>query len=221
MAFSFFSKMSERERRLGLITLAMVLVVVGITVVRHGISQIRALDEQIAARIDALANDRMQAQMAGRVEALYRQRAGRHAEVARSADIRTDMQNEILRLSLYRMPSVDDPNPSLQGSSLVSIPKIPEGDLDELGEGYREYSIGRLGINNVRIDRLAQFLQRIEDSPKLLRVDKLAIKRPNPETGSINATLRVTRTLLDALPPLETGAAETDDEPEAAEADPA
>jgi hypothetical protein len=200
MAASFLSRMSQREKRLAFITLAMVGLVVGFTAVRQATAQLEALNEQIESRVTALENDRLKASLAREVDARYRKRAGRYAEVARSADIRTEMQNELLRLSLYRMPPADEPNPSLEGTKIVSFPTIPEGDLEELGEGYMEYSIRLLRINNVRIANLAQFLQRIEDSPKLLRVDKLEIDRANPETSTVNARLRVTRTLLEQLP---------------------
>lgn len=225
MAPSFLSRMSQREKRLAFITLAMVGLVVGITAVHQAAGQLDALNEQIEARVGTLESDRLKASLAREVDALYRNRAGRHAEVASSADIRTEMQNELLRLSLYRMPPADEPNPSLEGNKIVSFPSIPEGDLEELGEGYMEYSIRLLRIDNVRIDRLIQFLQRIEESPKLLRVDKLEINRINPESSTVNARLRVTRTLLEEMPSVvpeapaqEEAAAPPEDEPLASEA---
>jgi len=76
----------------------------------------------------------------------------------------------------------------------VRIPTLQEGQLTQ-GEGHREYQI-RFQIPAAGLNYLLSFLQRIEESNQLLRIDNLDIGRPPDGTG-VQALIQITRTVLD------------------------
>ncbi len=188
--------MSPRERRLAAITTVIVGIMLAYIGVSRTVGHIKNLDTTIALRQGELRADTVRAATYDRVVQTFSAVAEEHSSQLDEAKIRDRLLAEILRLSMAKIPPASSAATSYTGPKLVNIPSFPEGELEDLGDGYREYRI-QLRTDPTRIDNIATFLQRIEESEQLLRVDSLELRRPNPEETSVTANILVTRTLID------------------------
>jgi hypothetical protein len=190
-------RISERERRLIIVTLAAVLAAVGLVIVRGTMMRVALLDEQIVM----LENDVLYyAQLAARrarVEEAFAGIASVHSSAWTQEEIHDKLQQEIRRLSLeqVRPPDAVTDESATPERYLVHIRSLPPGQLQESGRGYREYRITfRTEPNS--ISNVVAFLQRLEESPQALRVDSLELTR-GAETTQVAASVTVTRTIID------------------------
>lgn len=133
------------------------------------------------------------------VEALYGQVAAQHSSAWSEAEIRDRLRQEVYRLA-RNVPQTLDGNgipvnvPNESGN-LVEIPSLGEGIMAEGGEGYRQYMLN-LRIPPVPVSSLVAFLQRLQQSPQSLRIDKLEINRM-PDSPLVAASIDITRTIAD------------------------
>lgn len=186
-------RLNARER--GLLMTA-VAVIAAAAVVFGGISAmkgVRALDNQIAERefeIESLTQQNVQADA---VNAAYSRVVKQHSSSSTVAEIHDALRREIFRLKEVDLPPVAD-KPARK-MNLVRIPVLQEGQLTQ-GKGHRDYQI-RFQIPGAKLDYLLAFLERIEESEQLLRIDNLEIARA-PEGTGVEASLEITRTVLDS-----------------------
>ena len=71
---------------------------------------------------------------------------------------------------------------------------MPGGTLEDSNEGYRRYTIN-FHTEPARAQNLAQFLERLQQSDQVLRVDSLDITR-QAATSVVTAMVKVTRTVI-------------------------
>jgi len=189
---SFLAKLSSRERALVAATVTILAAAALVFGGRAGYNTIRELDRQIADReleIEGLTQQNMQA---AAVNAAYARVVTVHSSALTIAEIHDALRREIFRLTQVDIPAKGDkPARTMQ---LVRIPTLQEGQLTQ-EEGHREYQI-RFQIPTAGLDFLLSFLERIEESDQLLRIDNLDIARP-PDSKGVQAMVQITRTVLD------------------------
>ncbi len=187
--------LSPREKRMALLTALVLALVVAFTVGMRAMKRIRELDESIAVTQERLlAGLELQSRLE-EVDKVYAEVAARHATRMSTAEILDSLRNEIIRLSLVNEVPEGAESASYTGARLVEFPTWPEGELDDRGGGYMEYRL-RLRTKPTSIGNVARFLQRLEASSQLLRVDSLEVSRPNPEVTSVTASFTVTRPVI-------------------------
>ncbi len=186
------ANLNPRERRLLTATAAVLIVAATLLAGRTGFATMRELDRQIADReleIEGLTQQNVQAEA---VNAAYDRVVTEHSSALTVAEIHDALRREIFRLTQVDLPAKDDkPARTMQ---LVRIPTLQEGQLTQ-GVGHREYQI-RFQIPGANLELLLAFLERIEESEQLLRIDNLDIGRPPDSTG-VQALVQITRTVLD------------------------
>lgn len=189
---SALGKMSVRERRLATLT-AGLLVAAGMYVV--GMAAVRRL-AVLDATIEGLEQDLVRySREAARNEAVdraFRNMESQHSSQWTQAEIHDRLRQEIHRLSRRQVPPPGSAAPG--GEQLIDIPVIQSGKLSQSGEGYREYQISvKPGLSPMA--NIALFLQRLEESPQVLRIDSLDLVR-QPASDLVSASLTVTRTVV-------------------------
>lgn len=188
------ANLSARERRLAALTLVVltgaVCVLLGLRVYNH----IASLDGKVAQLEQELLNLTQQSAQRGSVEAAYREVVRVHSSEMTKEEIHDNLRREIFSLAMTTVQGKKG-GPDRQ-VELVKIPTLREGQLKEEGEGYREYQI-RFRIPSTGVRNLMRFLQRIETSSQILRIDGLDMGR-SPGSTKIHATLIITRTVLDS-----------------------
>jgi hypothetical protein len=194
----FWERLSERERRLALVTLGVVILAacVGVTVKAAG--HVRDLNRTIDRREQDLLNYRMQEARGVSVDRAFAEVAAQHSSAWTENEIHNRLREEIYRLQL------EDENAPESAKKLVEIPRLLQGTLKDTGEGYREYQL-TIKIPATDIYSLILFLMRLQQSPQSLRIDGLEIARP-AESQLLAVTINVTRTVVAGAP---TGEAET------------
>ncbi len=204
------ANLNARERRLLTATVSVLTVAAIFLGARTGYATIRELDRQIADRELEIEGLRQQNAQAAAVNAAYDRVVTEHSSALTIAEIHDALRREIFRLTQVDLPAKDDkPARTMQ---LVRIPTLQEGQLTQ-GIGHREYQI-RFQIPSARLDFLLAFLERVEESDQLLRIDSLDIGRP-PDSTSVQALVQITRTVLDN--PEAVGAADASSPPEDAQ----
>lgn len=196
---NLLTRLSRRERRLALFTMVIVIGVVGYTVATLAINRLRELDQDIEQAENELYQLNLQARRLNEVDRAYTAVTEQHSSEWTQAEIHDRLRTELLRLALVNMPPPGSLPSAFSGEHLVEIPSWPAGSLDDRGEGYREYHI-RITTKPTSIKNIALFLQRIHESPQILRVDRLELARPSPETADVVLTMTVTRTIIGDAP---------------------
>lgn len=192
----FFSKLSARERKLALLTLG-VMGVAALTVLMVGaVRSITGLEDDMARLEQELRNLAQQNAQRSSVEVAYRSVVQEHSSELSKQQIHDGLRREIFRLAEVVMPPKEG-QPGRR-TALVRIPTLREGQLDDRGEGYREYRI-QFRIPSTRINNLMRFLERVEGS-RVLRVDAVDLMRA-PDSNNVQANLEITRTVLDSPDP--------------------
>jgi hypothetical protein len=191
--------MSARERKLAIGTAVVVLAVAGYAVFNHTTQRIQTLDREIADLQQRLWQNTYQAEMLDAVRDEYAAVATRHSNAWTEAEIHSILLNEILRLAMQNPPPENSPEASLGGPWLVQIPTIPPGQLDERGEGFREYQI-KLTTRPTSVRAVALFLSRLQESPHMLRIDRLEVERLNWQSEQVTASLTITRPIIGVAP---------------------
>lgn len=195
-------RLSPREQRLFIITA----LVVGASVLFMGVKKtqnyLSDLDTQIEdAERDYLALLHLNARKTS-IEEHFRRIEAHHSSSWTLEEIHDRLGREIYRLAKVKPPVVAgevSPAP-WQGSAvgdLIRIPSLSGGSLNE-EQGYREYHM-TVRIPDTDLPRLLVFLQRLEESPQSLRIDRLEFGRAGAD-DSVNAAIEITRTIVDGNP---------------------
>jgi hypothetical protein len=183
-------QLNPRERRLLAITLGIVLICGVALLARAALSSLNRLDSDIAQfELDNLTQQHVQR---GAVEQAYNAVVTEHSSGLTAAQIHDHLRREIYGLSRMNFPATK--NKPARTVSLVSIPTLPEGQL-KLGAGHREYQI-RVDIPVASLNLLLVFIERLELSEQLLRIDRLEVGRV-PGGRQVHASMEITRTVLD------------------------
>lgn len=189
---SSLANMNPRERRLLGATIAVLAIAAVFLGARGALANLRGLDGRIDELEFELENLEQQQVQRSAVDVAYQAVVTEHSSRLTVAEIHDHLRREIYNLAQVDLPAAEDqPASTMQ---LVSIPTLEMGELKE-GDGHREYRI-QFDIPVARLDLLISFLQRVESSDQLLRIDRLDIGR-TPGSQSVNASLEITRTVLD------------------------
>lgn len=194
---NILGKLSQRERRLFGFTLLAAVAVIIYLLSMGALGRIEEMDSLIGSMENELRLYSIEAAKLGPVAEAYKKVATQHSSEWTQAEIHDRLRTEIYRLSMVNVPSEGTLPSSLSGQRLVEIPSFPSGSLDERGEGYREYQL-RIRTNPTTIENLAVFMQRLQQSDQLLRVERIDLNRFDPEKSEVVADITVTRTVLGA-----------------------
>ncbi|MBW7866490.1 MAG: hypothetical protein GX580_01200 [Candidatus Hydrogenedens sp.] len=198
-AGALWRRMSRRERRLALMTLAAVAFFAGFSVFHSAQNRLNMLDGTLDRLHEDIVNYANQIVHREAVEALYGQVAAQHSSAWSEAEIRDRLRQEVYRLARNVPQTLDENgipvNVPNESGNLVEIPSLGEGIMAEGGEGYRQYMLN-LRIPPVPVTSLVAFLQRLQQSPQSLRIDKLELNRM-PDSPLVAASIDITRTIAD------------------------
>ena len=196
---SLWNRLSARERMLAFATCGVVAAFLVFTVVRAGLSGIRELDAEIDRLQETIINCANQMARREAVEEQYAKVAAQHSSAWTEPEIHDRLRQEIYRLARREPPPLDERGISVDNAgstdNLVEIPALGKGEMAEGGAGYRQYRIP-LRIPAVGIKPIIDFLERLQQSPQSLRVDKLELSRM-PESDQVAANIVITRTIAD------------------------
>lgn len=190
---SVIAKLSARERRLAVLALLVLVGAGSVLVVLKCLNHVASLDREMAQLEQELLNLGQQNAQRSAVDAAYRDVVATHSSEMTKAEIHDNLRREIFALAKGTVKGKEgQPDREVE---FVKIPTLREGILKEEGEGYREYQI-EFRILSTQLVNVMRFLQRIEASSQILRVDRLDLGRP-PASTQLHATLVITRTVLD------------------------
>lgn len=198
-AGSVWNRLSTRERRLAFLTGTVICGFLAFAVVRTGTLAIREMDNEIGRLQDDIINCANQMARREAVEAQYAKVAAQHSSAWSEPEIHDRLRQEIYRLAKRVPPALDARGIAADSpdntDNLVEIPSLGKGEMAEGGAGYRQYRIP-LRIPAVGIKPIIDFLERLQQSPQSLRVDKLELYRM-PESDQVAASVVITRTIAD------------------------
>lgn len=186
------AKMSAREKRLFAATFGVLFAGALFLGGRAAVSNLRSLDDSIDRLELEIENLQQQYVQRGAIDEAYDAVVTEHSSQLTAAEIHDYLRREIFSLAEVKFPATKE-KPA-QTMQLVRIPALDEGQLKQ-GAGHREYQI-RIDIPSARLDFLLLFIERIERSEQLLRVDRLEIGRM-PGGQTVHASMDITRTVLD------------------------
>ncbi|MBN2309534.1 MAG: hypothetical protein JXR94_11215 [Candidatus Hydrogenedentes bacterium] len=193
-----YERISPRERRLATGAASVILIGLVYLLALQAFARLDALDLEIEGLQQDLLYAARLAEQAEGVDAVFDAIAAEHSSQWSQEEIHDRLRREISRLAAKNAPPQGEVAP--QGSPmLVDIRSLPSGLLDEGGEGYRQYHI-EFRTEPAPIQNLAVFLERLQESPQALRIDRVDLKRP-PQAGLFTATIAVTRTVIDDAAP--------------------
>lgn len=199
---SALSGLNPRERFLFAVTLSLVGVIVVGAVAYKAFDHISLLNRRITNAEQDLYNLNTQILQADSVDAAFNEVISRYSTGMTKEEIHDSLRREIYRLALQNPDLPEDQQTAPPGQRyLVSIPSLPQGVLNDDGQGYREYEI-RIRIPNAGIHAAVRFLSRLERSELLLRVDELEIMRSHMVDTNVSLNITVTRTILDDVQPV-------------------
>jgi hypothetical protein len=188
----FLARLSERERRLFGATLGLVLAGMAFVLIRGALINLSDLDDRIGSLELELQNLREQYVQRDAVEEAYRAVVSQYSSGDSIEQIHDHLRREIYALTeVQLMPTENDPAPKML---LVHIPRLDEGQLSQ-GEGHSEYRV-RVNIPQAELYFLLMFIERIENSQQMLRIDNLQIARI-PGGQTVHASMEISRTVLD------------------------
>jgi hypothetical protein len=198
-AGNFWGRLSLRERRLATLTGAVIGGFLLFSVVRTATSSLREMDNEIGRLQDDIINCANQMARREAVEEQYAKVAAQHSSAWSEPEIHDRLRQEIYRLAKRVPPALDARGVAVDSpevaDNLVEIPSLGKGEMAEGGAGYRQYRIP-LRIPAVGIAPIINFLERLQQSPQSLRVDKLELYRM-PESDQVAASVVITRTIAD------------------------
>jgi len=190
---AWWANRNSRERRLFVATAAVLVFAAAALTVRGAWQRIGELDTEIAQKELELENLTAQYVQREIIEARYEKIVKEHSSELTVEEIHDNLRREIYDLTRVTMPPKDgQPSRTL---TLVRIPTLREGKLIDQGEAFREYQI-RFSIQPTFPDFLFAFIQKIEESEQLLRIDELESGRKYNGVP-MGGTFVVTRTVLD------------------------
>lgn len=201
MRSSQWTRLSPRERGLAVVTAVAAALFLGyLLVYAPARAHLAALDEEVDRIEQQVLNSAYMAARAYDINERYRRIASQHSTALTKAEIHDSLQRELDTLSLQNPEDAQDLARLSKAPRLLRIAQQQEGQLITPEEGgYREYQIS-LQIQNSGIEALAEFLHRLQESPQGLRVDRLDLSRRDPRRRTVDASLTVTRTVIDRAP---------------------
>ncbi len=192
-----WGRLSARERNLAFLTGVVVGGFLLFSVVRMALTSLREMDGEIARLQDDIVNCANQMASREAVEAQYAKVAAQHSSAWTEPEIHDRLRQEIYRLARRVPPPLDERGIAVESQdsneNLVEIPALGKGEMAEGGAGYRQYRIP-LRIPAVGIKPIIDFLERLQQSPQSLRLDKLELYRV-PESDQVAASVVITRTI--------------------------
>ena len=198
-AGNIWSRLSTRERRLAFLTGVVIAGFLALSVVRSATASLREMDNEIGRLQDDIINCANQMVRREAVEEQYAKVAAQHSSAWSEPEIHDRLRQEIYRLARRVPPALDEHGMAVESpgntENLVEIPALGKGEMAEGGAGYRQYRIP-LRIPAVKINPIIDFLERLQQSPQSLRVDKLELFRM-PESDQVAASVVITRTIAD------------------------
>jgi Type II secretion system (T2SS), protein M len=193
---------SPRERRLVVLTALVVMVAAGYVLTMRALDHVAFLDASITSVENDLAYYSGKAALSAAVERQFEEVAADHSSQWTRPEIHDRLRREIMRLAQRNAPPPGAGQPAAPvrgGGLLVDIHELPMGTLDEGTVGYRQYRIS-FATQPAAINDVVVFLQRLLESPQALRIDGIDLQRRNPRSQAVNASLTVTRTIIDDAP---------------------
>ncbi len=190
----YWKGLNKRERTIAAITGVVVVITVLFSAYNRAVDYLDRLDTTIENLETNLMQYTYQAARLEQVERDYSKVAGQHSSEWTQAEIHDRLRNEIHRLTFRDIP--EEGMVPASGAQLVNIPSYPAGVLDEQGEGYREYRL-RISTRPTTISNIARFLERLQQSDQLLRIERLELTRRNPEAAAVEADLSISRVVID------------------------
>ncbi len=193
-----WGKISPREQRLAVIMAVLALLLAVAAMGRSAYEHLIALDNQILQLQDNILTFHREMALKQSVEAQYMKVAAQHSSRWTEAEIHDRLRAEIYRLAQVDPPPLDENGTPVRttsdSGSLVEIPTLQPGTLNDSGEAYREYQIN-VNVSSAPLDALLTFLERLQASPQSLRLDIIDIARePLANVGA--ARIELTRTVV-------------------------
>lgn len=197
----FWERRSPRERTLAILTGCILVVGASFGVAYRAMGALADLESRIGQLEQELTNLTDQDAQSEIVDAAFQEVASEHSSEWTEHEIHDRLRKEIYRLALRNPPEPGSEGlkrPLRKQDYMIQIPRLREGILNEEGDGYREYQI-RIRIPGTGIDNILKFVERLQLSRQLLRIDALDLGR-TPQGTAVSATLEVTRTVVDHVP---------------------
>lgn len=185
--------MTGRERRLAFVTALVIAGALVYTVFNRTMESLELLDQRVADLELQLELAQIRMVQRNAVEQAFADIAAEHSSAWSEQEIRDRLKEEIYTLSKATMSPVG--MSTAAGGTLVDIPMLAGGVLNEGGEGYRIFET-TFQVRPTGIGNLVRFLQRVQESPQVLRVESLELQR-NPANAEVEAVITVSRTVID------------------------
>lgn len=206
----YWKSLSERERRLAVITCSLTAVLMCAWLGMRAVTTLSDLNSDIARLEQELENLTNQQALGASVQSAFEQVEEAHSSDWSEEEISDRLRREIYRLALRRPYPPGQSVPTRSSATpqyMIRIPVMREGALSEFEDGYREYQVP-IQIPRTTLSELLIFIERIQKSPQMLRVDSLQLARP-PQGQNIKVSMEVTRTVVNTtggpIVPLTTG----------------
>ncbi|MFP4172761.1 MAG: type II secretion system protein GspM [Candidatus Hydrogenedentota bacterium] len=199
---NWWNQLSLREQGLAIAAAGLLLGSIIYFVVSPAIDRLERADAQIQRLESELVQYTALLNRRERVDREFAKIAEDHSVEWTAEEIHDGLRREIDRVSLEDPPSPDvvrEGGAPGGGGRVVTIDEIPEGQLSDAGEGYREYQIG-FRTSPAILSDITVFLRRLQESPQALRVHMLELSRTSPDSNEIVATFEITRTVVDGIP---------------------
>lgn len=199
---NWWNQLSLREQWLAIAAVGLVVGSVIYFVVSPAMERLNRVDAEIQRLESDLVQYTTLLNRRERVDREFASIAEDHSVEWSAEEIHDGLRREIDRVSLEDPPSPDvvrEGGAPGGGGRVVTIDEIPEGQLSDAGEGYREYQIG-FRTSPAILPDIAVFLRRLQESPQALRVNMLELNRTSPDSNRIVATFEITRTVVDGIP---------------------
>lgn len=194
----YWKSLSERERKLVLLTSGLSLVFMCAWIVVQAVTTFSDLNSDVVRLEKELENLTHQQALGAGVQSAFKQVEAAHSSDWTEQQISDRLRREIYRLALKKPYSPDQSVATASASSdsayMVRIPVLRAGTLTEFEDGYREYQVP-IQIPKTKLRDLLVFIERLQKSPQMLRVDSLQISRP-PKGTIIKVSMDVTRTVV-------------------------
>ena len=199
MISSYWNRLSGREKFLAVLTSGMIFVGVGYLVTTRAVDYLSELNDRVEQLELDLYNLQEQDARAEGVNKAFENVVAMHSSQWTEQEIHDRLRREIYRLALWKpTPEGKEEQATSRSRSkdyMIQIPRLREGTLREDVDGYREYQIN-LRLAPTNIGDVLHFVQRIQGSRQMLRIDTLDLSR-SPKRTEVAAAMEVTRTVLD------------------------
>ena len=198
-ASTFAEKLSERERRLAGAALMLVPLFVFLSLGKAAYSHVQRLDERIEQLSQTIIEYNQNIAQTKSVNDQFKTIAAQHSSSWTEAQIQDRLKMELLRLAEKLPPPLkEDGTPAatqnIAFGKLVQTPQLSKGELRDSGEGYKEYHLS-VNVPSTEFYDLISYMERLQDSPQMLRIQSMLISRTATETKA-KLDLDIVRTVV-------------------------